>query len=474
MASDRFRWVYCQLDTLCRGMPSGIRNALNELPDTLDDTYERALQGIPKERWQHINRLFQCLIAAIRPLRVEELAEIFVIDFDPDAAPSVMEGFRPENPEEAVLSTCSTLITVINDEGSKVKEFSHLSVKEFLTFDRLRTSEVGTIRRHYIPLDAAHTILARASLTELLQLDENMDNECLATFPLASYAARHWVDHAKFEGVASRVQDMMERFFDPRKSYLAAWIRMHNVDRISVLLPRPRRRRRRPRKGTALYYAVLCGFNGVANYLIIAHTEDVNAICGCRGSPLDAALYNGHLDSVRLLLDHGADTNLEDHVGKVPLLRAYEYINLEAMQLLLEHGADAGARHISFGSVLHHASYHGRAEVVRLLLRHDGDVNARTGTHRTPLQLASSRGHPKLVKLLLDHGADVDAQSRDVQSPLHEASRHGHLKVVQILLAHGANVHIREKDNQTAVQIATSSGHIKVAQLLLEHGAKNE
>jgi hypothetical protein len=314
-------------------MPSSIRKALNELPVTLDDTYERALEGIPKEKWQHAHRLFQCLIAAIRPLRVEELGEIFAIEFDPDTPPRVMEGFRPENPEEAVLSTCSTLIAIINDRGSKKVQFSHFSVREFLTLDRLRISEVGTIRRHYISLDDAHTILARACLTELVQLDENLDVERLATFPLASYAAWHWVYHAKFEDVASRVQDMMECLFDPTKSHLAAWVRIHDVDWIPF--HRPLRR-----KGTSLYYAVLCGFTGLAKSLINGHTEDINAKCGYQGNPLHAALYSGDLDSVRLLLDHGADTNLEDHVGKTSLVRAYGHGNFEAVQLLLEHGAN--------------------------------------------------------------------------------------------------------------------------------------
>ena len=62
-------------------MASSIRKALNELPITLDDTYERVLQEIPKEKWQHAHRLFQCLVAAIRPLRVNELVEIFAIRF---------------------------------------------------------------------------------------------------------------------------------------------------------------------------------------------------------------------------------------------------------------------------------------------------------------------------------------------------------------------------------------------------------
>jgi len=37
-AHGMFRWAFCQLDTLRRCMPSSIMKALNELPETLDDT----------------------------------------------------------------------------------------------------------------------------------------------------------------------------------------------------------------------------------------------------------------------------------------------------------------------------------------------------------------------------------------------------------------------------------------------------
>src|ERR1700730_18967900 len=119
---DRFRWVYCQLDTLCRCFPPSIRKALDELPITLDATYERMLEGIPREKKEHAHQLFQCLVAAIRPLRVEELAEIFTIEFN---RPSLVERWRPENPGEALPSACSTLIVIVDDEDSKIVQFSH-------------------------------------------------------------------------------------------------------------------------------------------------------------------------------------------------------------------------------------------------------------------------------------------------------------------------------------------------------------
>jgi len=222
-AGGMFRWVYCQLDALRRCFPSSIRKTVNELPTTLDETYERILQEIPKQRRQHAHRLFQCLVATIRPLQVEELGEIFAIDFDEDAAPNLMEDWRPENVEEAVLFACSTLISVVDNKDSKIIQFSHFSVKEFLSSDRLLTSDDGNVRFYHIPPDRAHTILARACLTVLLQLDETVDKKGLAGIPLAFYAARHWVDHAKFDGVASQVKRAMEQLFNPSEPYLTAW-----------------------------------------------------------------------------------------------------------------------------------------------------------------------------------------------------------------------------------------------------------
>ena len=470
MISNRFRWVFCQLDTLRRCMASSIRKALNELPTSLDDTYERALQEIPKEKWQHAHRLFQCLVAAIRPLRVEELAEIFAIRFDADGSPGLMEGWRPENAEEAVLSACSSLIAIVENVESKIVQFSHFSVKEFLTSDRLQTSKVGNVWNYHIPLDAAHTILARACLTVLLQLDENVDKEHLETFPLASYAAEHWVKHAQFDSVASRIHDDMKRLFNPRSPYLAAWVGICDVD--GGYAGDPFAEHPSQPKATALYYASLCGFSGLANYIICTHGEDVNVKCGSHGTPLGAASYNGHMDVVHVLLDHGANVNTIDKKN-TPLSSAYHGGQLEIMQRLLEHGADADVWCNSSDLVLHLASRTGRAEVVHLLLRHNADVNARGQFDRTPLQRASLFGHTNVVRLLLDHGADINVLSRGGNPPLHIAIRNKHLKVVQLLLERGADMNIRVRD-KTPYKLAESYGLTEIAQLLLEHGAEKE
>ena len=388
-------------------MPSSIRKALNELPITLDDTYERMLQGIPKEKFEHASRLFQCMIAAVRPLRVEELAELFAIEFGPDNAPNLVAGWRPENPEEAVFSTCSTFITIIDDddEGSKIVQFSHFSVKEFLTSDRLQMSTIGSINNYYIPLEPAHAILARACVTVLLQLDEKEDEEHFRALPLASYATTNWVRHAQFEDVASQIQDSLAYLFNPQKPHFRPRILLQGVKHLNVMGPGDK-----PDEVTPLCFVAVCGFSGLARHLIMMHALDVNA----KSAPLDISPLHGssafgHVDSARILLDHGANVNAHSDEGATPLHLASVHGHLRLAQLLLEHKAISNARtKVSDSTPLYLASEEGHLEIVRLLLDHGADVAAREEKGLTPYQIATRRGHDDIAKLLLEHGAERD------------------------------------------------------------------
>jgi len=49
-----------------------------------------------------------------------------------------------------------------------------------MTSDRLQTLDIGRVCDYYIHLEPAHTLLARASIAALLQLDENVDRERVA------------------------------------------------------------------------------------------------------------------------------------------------------------------------------------------------------------------------------------------------------------------------------------------------------
>ena len=122
---DRFRWVFGQLEVLRRCFPVAIRDTLNSLPETLDETYEQILLSIDKAKRNYAYRLLQCLTAAIRPLRVDELAEFLALRFDPGQSAEYRIDWRPEDSHEAVLSACSSLVTVVNVDGSQIVQCSH-------------------------------------------------------------------------------------------------------------------------------------------------------------------------------------------------------------------------------------------------------------------------------------------------------------------------------------------------------------
>ncbi|KAI9436655.1 hypothetical protein H4582DRAFT_2129896 [Lactarius indigo] len=180
-ADGMFRWVYCQLETLRNCLPQNVRRVLRELPRSLDETYERVLKEIEKANPHQAYRLLQCLTVASRPLRVEELTEVLALDLDgaKEGVPALNKDWRWEDQEKGVLSTCSSLITIVYDHSSntRVIQFAHFSVKEFLTSDRLANLNTD-ISHFHIRLAPAHTIIAQACLGILLQSESNsVDNE---------------------------------------------------------------------------------------------------------------------------------------------------------------------------------------------------------------------------------------------------------------------------------------------------------
>jgi Ankyrin repeats (3 copies) len=292
--------VFCQLDSLRQCLIPRVRHALDELPETLDETYERALLDIDKRHWAYAHRLFQCLVVALRPLRVEELAEFLAFEFKDGGSPIFQEDCRHENPREAVLSTCSSLISVVDKRfGEAIVQFSHFSVKEYLTAARI--SE-GRVPRYYILLEPAHILVARACLSILLQLDNKVTNKRKKEFPLVEYAAEYGVEHAKFENALSQTEDMVKRLFDPRSPHFLAWIPIYNMNPIrhspsEYLRPTP------------LYYAALLNLCGVAEWLVNTRLQNINTLGGSYGTPLHAASATGSLEAAQFLLMCHADGN---------------------------------------------------------------------------------------------------------------------------------------------------------------------
>jgi hypothetical protein len=217
---------------LSSGLPSRlpssrIRKVLADVPKTLDETYARVLREIKESHQESAQMIFRCVAVASRPLRVKELAEVFAFDFEAGSIPEPREDWREDDPVHAVLSACSSLLAVVNVEDTQVIQFSHFSVKEFLISERFPQAN-DPISCYHVSMTPAHTLVARVCLGTLLHLPEDVTRDSLQKFPLADYAAEHWVDHARFEDVSQNVEDGMKQLFDPWESHFPVWVWIHD------------------------------------------------------------------------------------------------------------------------------------------------------------------------------------------------------------------------------------------------------
>jgi ankyrin repeat protein len=493
-----------------------VRRILAELPETLDETYERILQEIPKPNRVHAHRLLQCLTVAVRPLAVEELAEVLAIDFDgAGGIPKLNRDFRWADQEHAVLSACSSLIAIVKDvasgsasllssgpspidEDSRRVQFSHFSVKEFLSSDRLATSEMAALRFHHIHLESAHAIMAQVCLGVLLQLDDSMDKETIEGYPLAEYAGKFFVNHAEAGDVLSQNNDGVDRLLDPDRPHFNPWLWLHwgdtdqkdldfdldarleldgsSSDKSSSEHPFPTY----PPRISSLYYTARLGHEYLTRHLILKRPHDLDASDVYGGTPLHFATYKLNFEATRMLLDRTADINARDNRGSTPLhyvmmnyvMEKKDHLFRSCVRLLLERGADAQAQNNRGTTPLHLAASNVSRKIVQILTENITNINLRNDQGQTALHKASQRGDTDIISIILNHGADVDAQDNGGSTPLHLVISDvwDAQQAIGVLLEPGADINLRDHEGQTALHKASRRGDIDIMHLILKHG----
>jgi hypothetical protein len=427
--------VFCQLEVLRHSFPPSVRRILEELPDSLDETYERILREIRKPNQGLAHRLMQCLVVAVRPLQVKELAEVLAFDFNAEGTPKLNHNWRWEDQEEAVMSACSSLVAIVKDGDSRIVQFSHFSVKEFLTADRLAEPS-RDVSRYHIELEAAHTILAQACIGVILRLDDHVDRDNIKEFPLAPYAGACWPRHAKFGSVSARIKDGMECLFDEDRPHFATWLWVYDEYGIRMSTMRPEKPGEVP-----LYHAARLGFRDLAAHLIAEHPEYMDARDALKCTAMHIAAKRGNTDIVSLLLEHDADVDSRDGIG---------------------------------ATSLHCASSRGRLSAGKCLLDHGADINARDMDDWTPLYVcllhATSEGHVEFAQMLLERGAVIDARDNRGRTSLHVAVEMGNIRVARWLLEQGADVNARDKSGKTPFQ---ATKQLEILELLSEYGTES-
>ncbi|NPA22466.1 MAG: hypothetical protein GXN92_02705, partial [Candidatus Micrarchaeota archaeon] len=149
------------------------------------------------------------------------------------------------------------------------------------------------------------------------------------------------------------------------------------------------------------------------------------------GIALHVAVNRGNVESVRMLLEKGADPNGVDQWGKTPLFYARSW------------------------------------EVAEMLLKHGARVNIRDREGKTALHEAAMYAE-ELVLLYIQYGAKVDVQDKGGNTPLHYAVMYGNGLAVEVLSRLG-NIHLTTNDGSTALHLAVKRG--RFVKELIEKGA---
>lgn len=93
----------------------------------------------------------------------------------------------------------------------------------------------------------------------------------------------------------------------------------------------------------------------------------------------------------------------------------------------------------------------------------DVNLSSRNALRVAPLHSAVAAGSQELVDLLLAHGARPDVAESVEATPLHSAAGHGSQGIVRSLLAAGADRHRRNQDGKTPADVARDYGHAELA-----------
>jgi uncharacterized protein len=170
---------------------------------------------------------------------------------------------------------------------------------------------------------------------------------------------------------------------------------------------------------------------------IIVRGGDVNGFDEIGGTPLCLATTKNNLEIVRLLLEAGANPNLADDCGRLPL----DSGSSDITALLIEAGADVDTQNIDGRTdLMVTAGGWGRLQKMKVLLEAGANINVRDKNGKTALMYAvKERSNEEKITLLIEAGADLDIQDNDGNTALSLAKETGHTEIVQLLIDAGAN-----------------------------------
>lgn len=181
-----------------------------------------------------------------------------------------------------------------------------------------------------------------------------------------------------------------------------------------------------------------------------------------RKQTLFYAARNNDIETVKALLEKGADVNAEEYVSQeTPIHEAVKCGNVALVRLLLSHGADVNARNVCDETPLHVAAWSRNLEMAKLLVLKAADTRSRDFGDLTAFDVSCINKYKKdggdggIADFLFQHGQENQvawAPETERYHSLHKACELHLVATVRFLIDRGVDLTIRDRRGLTAIE----------------------
>jgi hypothetical protein len=457
-----------------------IREALENLPKDMNETYSRIMVRVFGRFKSDTIRILQLLLCSARPLRVDELIDAITVQ--PEKSPSFEAGNRIRRPAK-IARCCSSLIKLVkppdgsHNEGALELHLARFTVQEYL----LASLEYA----HYFQEVPSRSLIASICVSYLQCINGQIGNgeskdEVETAFPFVRYSCESWISHAaSTERYDSAVFDKtMDFLLDFDSDCYKYWHYTTGVceDRYSPI-----------------WHACQAGLSIRFLEHLFGHKSfvgmDINEIEENDGGLLSMTCTRGDVQITQFLMSKGAIVNAAHFLNAAG--------NEEVVRALLQYAGTSLRGDPQYASwVLGDACIFGNLGVVRLIIEHESSfVDLVDKDNEPPLWAACAGGHEDVALLLLENGADAlyDWDRLDLMDLIFEkgmkrtleevlkafptiaqrehiiqAARIGNAEFVQILWTKGR---LKRESLSAALWNAAKADKEDVVRLLLQLGA---
>ncbi len=179
--------------------------------------------------------------------------------------------------------------------------------------------------------------------------------------------------------------------------------------------------------------------------------------------------------AAKALLDVGTNPNrLTAEYGRRALLLAVDAGNVETVRLLLDAGADPDLADGSGYTPLGLAALRGYARIVLMLLRAGANPDLKSKDGNTPMTAAASMNRVAVIRELLKYRPDLTLHNLEGRTALSVAAMEGYEEALLAMLEAGADPNLRDKNGNTPLFWAGYIDNVPMQRMLLKHGASTQ